>query len=80
MNKVYFGDNLEVMRELPSGSVALIYADPPFNTGKVQLRTSLRTVRSANGDRTGFGGRRYATERIASIGYRDLHDDYLGFL
>jgi len=80
MNKVYFGDNLEVMRALPSGSIALVYADQPFNTGKVQRRTSLRTVRSDDGDRTGFGGQRYATERIASIGYRDLHDDYLGFL
>ena len=80
MNKVYFGGNLEVMRELSSSSIALIYADPPFNTGKVQRRTELRTVRSENGDRTGFGGRRYATQRAGSMEYRDLHDDYLGFL
>jgi site-specific DNA-methyltransferase (adenine-specific) len=80
MNRVYFGDNLELMRELPSGSIALVYADPPFNTGKVQRRTELRTVRSENGDRTGFGGRRYATQRAGSMEYRDLHDDYLGFL
>lgn len=31
-NKLYFGDNLEIMREhIPSESVDLIYLDPPFN-------------------------------------------------
>ena len=32
---VWVGDNLEVMRGMNSGSVDLIYADPPFNSGKV---------------------------------------------
>lgn len=32
-NKLYFGDNLEVMREyIPAGSVDLVYLDPPFNS------------------------------------------------
>jgi len=33
MNKLYFGDNLEVLREyIPDESVDLIYLDPPFNS------------------------------------------------
>lgn len=80
MNRVYLGDNLDVMRDMPSGSIPLVYADPPFNTGKTQRRTTLRTVRSPDGDRTGFGGRRYATERLGSSAFDDAHEDYLGFL
>ena len=34
MNEIILGDNLEVMKSLPSGSVDLIATDPPFNTGK----------------------------------------------
>ena len=33
-NKLIFGDNLEVMRELPNRSVNIICADPPFNSGR----------------------------------------------
>jgi DNA modification methylase len=29
---LYYGDNLEVMRQLPSETVDLIYLDPPFNS------------------------------------------------
>jgi adenine specific DNA methylase Mod len=33
VNKLYFGDNLDVLREhVPSDSVDLIYLDPPFNS------------------------------------------------
>ena len=33
MNHLYYGDNLEVLREhIPSDSVDLIYLDPPFNS------------------------------------------------
>ena len=32
-NKLYFGDNLPIMREhIPDESVDLIYLDPPFNS------------------------------------------------
>ena len=32
-NKLYFGDNLPILREhIPDGSVDLIYLDPPFNS------------------------------------------------
>jgi site-specific DNA-methyltransferase (adenine-specific) len=77
---VYYGDNLPVLRSLPSESVALIYIDPPFNTGREQTRTQIETVRDAQGDRTGFQGRRYRTVQIGSKSFGDLFDDYLGFL
>ena len=34
MNKIYFGDNLSILKTLQSESIDLIYIDPPFNTGK----------------------------------------------
>ena len=33
-----------------------------------------------DGDRTGFGGRRYASRLLQESSYRDTFDDYLGFL
>ncbi|MBI3960651.1 MAG: site-specific DNA-methyltransferase, partial [Chloroflexi bacterium] len=77
---IYFGDNLPILCDLPSGSVDLIYIDPPFNTGKVQSRTQIATTQDVNGDRTGFQGKRYRTEKIGTKGYGDTFDDYLGFL
>lgn len=32
-NKLYYGDNLEVLRICPDECVDLIYLDPPFNSG-----------------------------------------------
>ncbi len=77
---IYLADNLDVLRTLPEGSVDLIYIDPPFNTGKAQQRTSLRTVRSAGGDRTGFQGHRYQTTLLARHSFEDAYEDYLAFL
>ena len=34
MNKLYFGDNLEILRELDDARVHLICTDPPFNSGR----------------------------------------------
>ena len=34
MNKLYFGDNLEIIREMESGHIDLICTDPPFNSGR----------------------------------------------
>ncbi|MEI8131253.1 MAG: site-specific DNA-methyltransferase [Leptolinea sp.] len=79
-NHIYFGDNLPILQSFPSESIDLIYIDPPFNTGKTQARTQIRTERSENGDRTGFGGQRYETVKIGSKGYADIFDDYLAFL
>jgi site-specific DNA-methyltransferase (adenine-specific) len=84
MNRIVQGDNLEVLRRMKAGSVELIYIDPPFNTGKRQARTQMKTVQDATGDRVGFGGRRYRTEvlevQAGGSGYGDQFDDFLGFL
>ena len=77
---IHLGDNLDVLRGFEGGSFELIYIDPPFNTGKVQSRTRLKTVRDANGDRTGYQGRRYRTTRMGSSSFSDSFDDYLEFL
>jgi site-specific DNA-methyltransferase (adenine-specific) len=45
-----------VLPGLPDESFQLIYIDPPFNTGRLQERRTLRTERSEHGDRTGFQG------------------------
>jgi site-specific DNA-methyltransferase (adenine-specific) len=84
MNRIVQGDNLEVLRAMDAGSVELIYVDPPFNTGRRQHRTQMKTTRDGAGDRVGFGGHRYRTEVLATQnggeGYGDRFDDYLGFL
>lgn len=77
---VYYGDNLPILRNLCAESVDLIYIDPPFNTGKVQSRTRLATVRDDDGDRTGFQGKRYRTVKLGRKEYADIFDDYLTFL
>lgn len=78
--RIYQGDNLAVLESLPAGSVSLIYIDPPFNTGKVQSRTSLRTVRNEVGDRRGYNGARYQTTVLGTKAYEDTYSDYLAFL
>jgi site-specific DNA-methyltransferase (adenine-specific) len=77
---ILHGDNLELLPGLPDGAFQLIYLDPPFNTGRLQRRRTLATAEDADGDRTGFGGRRYATRLLGESSYRDAFDDYLGFL
>ena len=79
-HRVYLGDNLPILRSMPSASATLIYIDPPFNTGKVQGRTRIKTVASEHGDRIGFQGRRYQTTELGRMAFADLSDDYLGFL
>ncbi len=80
MLRIVLADNLTVLRSLAAGSIDLIYVDPPFNTGRTQTRTALRTVRDAAGDRIGFQGRRYRTEVLGATTYADRFDDYLAFL
>jgi len=77
---IYFGDNIEILKTLPKESVSLIYIDPPFNTGKVQSRKQLKTVRSKDGDRIGFQGATYKTTVLGEKSYNDKYNDYLGFL
>jgi len=80
MNKVYLVDNLDILKALDDGYVDLIYIDPPFNTGKEQERTTIKTTRNEDGDRCGYGNRKYDTEVIGQVSYIDVFDDYLGFL
>jgi site-specific DNA-methyltransferase (adenine-specific) len=77
---IYYGDNLDVLRRLPGSSVDLIYIDPPFNTGKVQARAAIRTIRDEHGDRRGFQGNRYRTIPLGTKSFPDVHDDYLASL
>jgi site-specific DNA-methyltransferase (adenine-specific) len=70
-----------VLRSISSASIDLVYLDPPFNTGRIQRRERLQTIRDESGDRHGFAGRRYRTERLSTdAGFADTFDDYLGFL
>lgn len=78
--RIILGDNLDVLQSIPKGSVSLIYIDPPFNTGKIQSRKQLKTVRSEDGDRVGFKGALYKTTVLGERGYNDTFDDYLSFL
>lgn len=74
------GDNLSLIKALPSESIDLIYIDPPFNTGKVQTRQMLKTVRSESGSRVGFKGQTYETIKGTAFGYNDAFEDYWNFL
>jgi site-specific DNA-methyltransferase (adenine-specific) len=82
LNQIIHGENLRVLRGLAAETVDLIYVDPPFNTGRRQVRPRMTTIRDQDGDRTGFGGVRYRTEKSPDslTGYADRFDDYIGFL
>jgi site-specific DNA-methyltransferase (adenine-specific) len=77
---ILLGDNLEVLAGFDDDSFQLAYADPPFNTGRRQRRLTVEVETKADGDRTGFGGRRYATRVLGESSFADSYDDYLGFL
>jgi site-specific DNA-methyltransferase (adenine-specific) len=81
-NTIYFGDNLTFLRQMPAESIDLIYIDPPFNTGRSQGRTRIKTVRAEDGegDRTGFGGESYHTIELGHSAYADEFDDFLAFI
>ena len=81
-NKIIQADNLEFLASIPDESVTMIYVDPPFNTGRTQERTSIKTVRVAHGegDRVGFGGHSYETLRGALSSYDDAFTNYWDFL
>lgn len=77
---IHFGDNLPILEAFSSGTFDLIYIDPPFNTGRRQTRTALRTDHDVDGDRTGFQGRRYRTTKLGTMAYDDAFSEYLDFL
>lgn len=80
---VFFGDNLKLLRNMASNSIDLIYIDPPFNTGKIQKRTQIKTIQAKDdeeSDRFGYGNRRYKTVKGETTAYNDSFDNFLGFL
>jgi site-specific DNA-methyltransferase (adenine-specific) len=77
---VVLADNAAALRALPDGAFACIYVDPPFNTGKIQRRRTMRATKVESGGMVGFNGARHTREVVAESGYADIHDDYLGFL
>ena len=79
-NRVYFGDNLAVLRALPDGCANLIYIDPPFNTGQVRCYSRLRVFADDAGERVGFQGKRYRSIVVGRRSFADCWDDYLEFL
>ena len=78
--RVIEGDNLPVLRSVPSESAQLVYTDPPFNTGNVRTYRRLSTTQGEDGDRTGFGGRRYRTTEQSALSYGDAFEEYIEFL
>ena len=79
-HQVLQGDNLEVMGDLPDGLFRVVYLDPPFNTGKDQVRTTTTTKAASDGSRGGFGGKRYEVTTHATHSYSDTFEDYRAFL
>jgi site-specific DNA-methyltransferase (adenine-specific) len=79
-NTVYLGDNLAVLKSIPTESIDLIYIDPPFNTGREQQRSKESTRRNDEGDRVGFKGQRYETIKSKVLSYDDQFVDYWAFL
>ena len=78
--KIYFGDNINLLKKIRSNSVDLIYIDPPFNTKKRQSRKQIKISRSEDGDRVGFQGIRYSSRIVSNNGYSDNIEDYYSFL
>jgi site-specific DNA-methyltransferase (adenine-specific) len=79
-DEVLLGDNLDLLPRFADGSFTLVYLDPPFNTGRRRTRRTLATVGDAEGDRNGFGGRRYRTRVLSEASYGDDFGNYLAFL
>jgi site-specific DNA-methyltransferase (adenine-specific) len=79
-HRIVQADNLEYLRTLEGGIAALVYVDPPFNTGKRQERRNVSSVQDERGEHVGFHGQRYRTTELSRLGYADAFDDYLAFL
>jgi site-specific DNA-methyltransferase (adenine-specific) len=80
IDQILLGENLQLLGAFADESFQLVYVDPPFNTGKVQARRTLQAVRDADGQHTGFQGRRYSTRLLSESSYGDCFDDYLALL
>ena len=80
INEIFKGDNLAILKSIPSESVQLIYIDPPFNTGRTQSRGTTTTTRTDTGNRVGFKGKRYDVVRETVLSYDDEFEDFWSFL
>lgn len=78
-NQLFVGDNLAILKALPTSGFQLIYIDPPFNTGRMQERTNLSSRQSETG-RLGFQGKLYEQIVQSVLSYDDAFADYWAFL
>jgi site-specific DNA-methyltransferase (adenine-specific) len=74
------GDNGDALAALPEDRFDLVYMDPPFNTGRSKERQTIEVRADPNGDRAGFGDRRYSSRLLGTLSYDDAFADYLAFL
>jgi len=66
---------------MESASVDLVYIDPPFNSGKRQSLTPVKSIQdSTGGTQKGFGGKTYRNVKLGSRSFEDQFDDFLLFL
>ena len=79
INEVINGENLAALKSMPDESFQLIYIDPPFNTGRSQVRTNRSSVSSSTGN-LGFQGKRYEQVVKSVLSYDDDFADYWAFL
>ena len=79
INEVINGENLAALKSMPDQSFQLIYIDPPFNTGRSQVRTNRSSVSSSTGN-LGFQGKRYEQVVKSVLSYDDDFADYWAFL
>jgi len=78
--EIFSGDNIEILPTL-THKYSLIVIDPPFNTGKKQVRKIIEVEENAAGDRIGFGEKRYSTVTSSdSASYQDKFESYEDFL
>ncbi len=78
-NQVINAENLGALKKLPDESFQLIYIDPPFNTGRKQVRTNRTSTESKTGN-LGFQGKRYEQVVNTVLSYDDEFADYWAFL
>ncbi len=78
-NQVINAENLGALKSLPDKSFQLIYIDPPFNTGRKQVRTNRTSTESKTGN-LGFQGKRYQQVVNTVLSYDDEFADYWAFL
>ena len=79
INEVINGENLAALKSMADESFQLIYIDPPFNTGRSQVRTNRSSISSTTGN-LGFQGKRYEQVVKSVLSYDDDFADYWAFL